>query len=92
MGVKLAEVALRYGADDLHGTIVEEHIFRMAGGGSPQCQSEKEMIEVIGQAGYVPVQRDTFYQPIKVWEEDELTAGREGRGPRVERQPSLASA
>src|SRR5262249_25919047 len=31
MGMKLAQVALSYGADDLHGTIIEEHIFHMAG-------------------------------------------------------------
>ena len=36
MGLKMAQVALSYGADDLHGTIVEEHIFHMAGAGSPQ--------------------------------------------------------
>jgi aminodeoxyfutalosine synthase len=32
LGLKLAQVALSYGANDIHGTIFEEHIFRMAGG------------------------------------------------------------
>src|SRR5579859_4805599 len=40
MGLKLAQVALSYGADDLHGTILEEHIFHMAGATSPQVQTE----------------------------------------------------
>ena len=35
LGMKLAQVALSYGADDLHGTIIEEHIFHMAGATSP---------------------------------------------------------
>jgi aminodeoxyfutalosine synthase len=69
LGLKLAQVALSYGADDLHGTIVEEHIFHMAGARSPQAQTENEMIKAIREAGRVPVQRDTFYEPVKVWED-----------------------
>ena len=68
LGLKLAQVALSYGADDLHGTIIEEHIFRMAGATSPQLQTEAEMIKAIREAGRTPVQRNTFYEPIKVWE------------------------
>src|SRR5579859_4314750 len=40
LSLKLAQVALNYGADDLHGTILEEHIFHMAGATSPQVQTE----------------------------------------------------
>jgi len=68
MGLKLAQVALSYGADDLHGTIIEEHIFHMAGAKSPQVQTEAEMIKAIREAGCTPVQRNTFYEPIKVWD------------------------
>jgi aminodeoxyfutalosine synthase len=67
MGMKLAQVALSYGADDIHGTIIEEHIFRMAGGKAPQLQTETEMVKAIHEAGRTPVQRNTFYEPIKVW-------------------------
>jgi aminodeoxyfutalosine synthase len=66
LGMKLAQVALSYGADDLHGTIVEEHIFRMAGTKSPQMQAEQDLIKAIREAGRTPVQRNTFYEPIKV--------------------------
>ena len=66
LGLKLAQVALSYGADDLHGTIIEEHIFHMAGASSPQLQTEAEMIKAIREAGRTPVQRNTFYEPIKV--------------------------
>ncbi len=68
MGLKLAQVALSYGADDLHGTIIEEHIFHMAGATSPQQQTEAALVKAIREAGRTPVQRNTFYQPIKVWE------------------------
>ncbi len=66
MGLKLAQVALSYGADDLHGTIIEEHIFHMAGATSPQLQTEAAMVKAIREAGCTPVQRNTFYEPIKV--------------------------
>jgi aminodeoxyfutalosine synthase len=68
MGLKLAQVALSYGADDLHGTIIEEHIFHMAGAKSPQLQTETDMVKAIREAGCTPVQRNTFYEPIKVWD------------------------
>jgi aminodeoxyfutalosine synthase len=66
LGLKLAQVALSYGADDIHGTIVEEHIFRMAGGQSPQLQTEAVLIKAIREAGREPVQRNTFYEPLRV--------------------------
>jgi aminodeoxyfutalosine synthase len=67
LGLPLAQVALSYGADDLHGTIEEEHIFHMAGGGGPQAQTEATMVKAIREAGRVPVQRNSFYEPIKEW-------------------------
>ena len=65
LGLKLAQVGLSYGADDLHGTILEEYIFHMAGAQSPQLQTEAEMIKAIREAGRIPVQRNTFYEPLK---------------------------
>ena len=68
LGLKLAQVALSYGADDLHGTIIEEHIFHMAGATAPQLQTEADMIKAIRETGLTPVQRNTFYEPIKILE------------------------
>jgi aminodeoxyfutalosine synthase len=67
MGLKMAQVALSYGADDIHGTIVEEKIFHMAGASSPQLQTEQELVKAIREAGRTPIQRNTFYEPVKVW-------------------------
>jgi aminodeoxyfutalosine synthase len=75
MGLKLAQVALSYGADDLHGTILEEHIFHMAGARSPQLQTETEMLKAIRETGRAPVQRNTFYEPIKVWDPPPCSVG-----------------
>ena len=69
LGVKLAQVALSYGADDLHGTILDERIFHMAGATSPQSQTEASMIKAIREAGRTPAQRNTFYEAIKVLDE-----------------------
>src|SRR5688572_28837408 len=43
LGLKLAQIALSHGADDLHGTIMEEKIFHMAGAATPQLQTEAAM-------------------------------------------------
>ena len=64
LGTSLAQIALNYGADDLHGTILEEKIFHMAGADSPQTQTEEDMKNAILECGKIPVQRDTFYEPI----------------------------
>jgi aminodeoxyfutalosine synthase len=68
LGMKLAQVALNFGADDLHGTIVEEHIFRMAGATGREYQPEAALVKAIREAGFTPVQRDSLYEPIKVWD------------------------
>ncbi len=69
LGTKLSQVALSFGADDLHGTILEEHIFHMAGAGSPQGRTEAELVKAIRDAGFTPVQRNTFYEAIRVWDD-----------------------
>jgi aminodeoxyfutalosine synthase len=92
MGPKLAQVALSYGADDLHGTIVEEKIFHMAGATSPQEQTEADLVNAIREAGRVPVQRNTFYEPIRVWEGPVPDNGVSGKGASRVLQSNLATA
>jgi aminodeoxyfutalosine synthase len=64
MGLPLAQVSLSYGVDDLHGTIMEEKIFHMAGATTPQEQSAATLQRVIREAGREPVQRDSHYRHI----------------------------
>ena len=51
MGLPLAQVSLSYGVDDLHGTIMEEKIFHMAGAKTPQEQTVESLRRVIREAG-----------------------------------------
>jgi aminodeoxyfutalosine synthase len=92
LGLKLAQVALSYGADDLHGTIVEEHIFHMAGAESPQLQTEGDMLKAIREAGRTPVQRNTFYEPIKILENPVPPGLEESQGHSKVLEENLATA
>jgi aminodeoxyfutalosine synthase len=92
LGMKLAQVALSYGADDLHGTIIEEHIFHMAGARSPQLQTEAAMVKAIREAGRTPVQRETFYEPIKVWDDARPTSVESSTGKSKVLEGNLATA
>jgi aminodeoxyfutalosine synthase len=60
----LAQVSLSYGVDDLHGTILEEKIFHMAGATTPQQQTIAALEHAIREAGRDPVQRDSHYRHI----------------------------
>ena len=63
-GLPLAQVSLNYGVDDLHGTIMEEKIFHMAGAKTPQEQTVATLEHVIREAGREPVQRDSYYRHL----------------------------
>jgi aminodeoxyfutalosine synthase len=64
LGVKTAQTALWFGADDLDGTVQEEKIYHMAGAETPQALSPAEIVRVIANAGRVPVERDTLYNVV----------------------------
>jgi aminodeoxyfutalosine synthase len=64
LGLPLAQVALSYGVDDLHGTIGQEKIFHMAGAKTPLEQTVATLERTIREAGRVPAQRDTYYRVI----------------------------
>ena len=64
MGLPLAKVALGYGVDDLHGTIMEEKIFHMAGAKTPQEQTVAALENAIREAGRDPMQRDSHYNRV----------------------------
>jgi len=64
LGLPLAQLSLSYGVDDLHGTIIEERIFHMAGARTPQQQTVEALEKAIREAGRVPMQRNSFYERI----------------------------
>ncbi len=79
MGLPLAQVSLSYGVDDLHGTIMEEKIFHMAGAKTPQQQTVESLRHVIREAGRDPVQRDSFYNHLT----PSSQTGRAGSAPQA---------
>ncbi|MEW6358269.1 MAG: aminofutalosine synthase MqnE [Planctomycetota bacterium] len=64
LGVKLAQVSLSFGADDVDGTVIEERITHAAGAKTPQRLTVEEMTRLILEAGREPVERNTIYQRI----------------------------
>jgi aminodeoxyfutalosine synthase len=64
LGVKTAQTALWFGADDLDGTVQEERIYHMAGAETPQVLSGAEIVRIIQEAGRTPVERDTLYNVV----------------------------
>jgi aminodeoxyfutalosine synthase len=64
LGLPLASIALNYGVDDLHGTIVVEKIFHMAGAKTPQRQYIETLEKAIREAGREPMQRNTYYERV----------------------------
>jgi aminodeoxyfutalosine synthase len=61
---KIAQIALRFGADDLDGTVIEEKIYHDAGATTPQGMRRQELMRLIREAGREPVERDTMYRPV----------------------------
>jgi aminodeoxyfutalosine synthase len=64
LGVKTAQSALWFGADDLDGTVQEERIYHMAGAETPQVLTSAEIVRIIQNAGRTPVERDTLYNVV----------------------------
>jgi aminodeoxyfutalosine synthase len=65
MTPRIAQIALRFGADDIDGTIVEERIYHDAGATTTQGLRRAELLELIRKAGREPVERDTLYRPVE---------------------------
>jgi aminodeoxyfutalosine synthase len=61
---KIAQISLRFGADDLDGTVIEEKIYHDAGATTPQGMTRKELCRLITEAGRIPVERDTLYHAV----------------------------
>ena len=83
LGIKTAQSALWFGADDLDGTVQEEKIYHLAGSDAPQALAAAEIVHLIRAAGRTPVERDTLYNVIAQGEalsddEEKIPAG----GPR----------
>jgi len=60
----MAQIAQRFGANDLDGTVAEEKIYHDAGAKTSEFTPHAELERLIRAAGRVPVERDTQYRPV----------------------------
>lgn len=65
LGLKVAQVSLAFGVNDIDGTVVEEQIGHDAGADSPQQLNKEQLIGLIRKAGKQAVERDTLYNEIR---------------------------
>jgi cyclic dehypoxanthinyl futalosine synthase len=61
-GLKVCQLGLRFGGNDVGSVMIEENVVRAAGTGN--CTSEEELRRMIRDAGFRPVQRDTLYRTM----------------------------
>jgi aminodeoxyfutalosine synthase len=71
VGLKLAQVSLSFGVNDLDGTVVEEKISHAAGVETGQELTRADLVRVIRGAGRVPVERDTLYNVVHRYDVEE---------------------
>ena len=64
-GMKIGQVALGFGADDMGSVMIEENVVSAAG--TTYRTSTEELVHLIKALGKTPVQRDTLYREVKVW-------------------------
>ena len=76
-GLKLAQTALFFGANDMDGTVVEEVISLLSEAGHGQAVAKAELLRVIQAAGRTPVERDALYRVVRRYEAPRPGAARE---------------
>ena len=64
-GLKIGQVALEFGADDLGSVMIEENVVSAAG--TTHRATSDDFVRTIKALGKVPVQRDTLYREVRVW-------------------------
>ncbi len=92
-GMKVAQVALHFGANDMDGTVVEEVISLMSDAGHGQTVAKSELVRVIRAAGRTPVERDALYRVVRRFDEaDDAGAGTAPGAGGAEATPQVEAA
>ena len=71
----ISQIALHFGVNDLEGTVVREKIYHEAGAHTAQAMSLSEILRIIRNAGKIPVERDSFYNVVRTFDEPSPTTG-----------------
>jgi aminodeoxyfutalosine synthase len=64
MTPRIAQIAQRFGSDDIDGTVVEEKIYHDAGASTRQSLRRSELVALIREAGREAIERDSLYRPV----------------------------
>ncbi|MEN6390152.1 MAG: aminofutalosine synthase MqnE [Syntrophomonas sp.] len=67
LGLPIAQLALDFGADDIDGTVVEERIMHAAGAGTEKGITRERLIELIKESAYLPTERSSVYEILKIY-------------------------
>lgn len=65
-GIKIGQVALAFGANDMGGTLLEDKVLEPTGMNASGTRKE-DLIRLIQEAGYTPAQRNTNYEILQVF-------------------------
>ena len=68
-GIPIAQLSLLFGVDDLDGTVIEEKITHAAGAETDTAIPKQKLLQIIRESGKIPVERDTLYKVLKVYNE-----------------------
>jgi cyclic dehypoxanthinyl futalosine synthase len=79
-GIKVCQVGLQFGADDVGSILIEENVVYAAG--VRNRTNEEELRRIITEAGYIPAQRDTLYRSY-VWKQPERSQTQASAEPAI---------
>jgi aminodeoxyfutalosine synthase len=65
---RIAQISLNFGANDIDGTVREEKIYHFAGAQTPMLQEQNDLLRIIREVGRIPVERDSLYNVLKVYD------------------------
>jgi aminodeoxyfutalosine synthase len=65
--MKVSQIALHFGVDDLEGTVRRERIYHDAGAQTPEWLSFGEIVRIVKDAGKRPVERNVRYEEVRAW-------------------------
>ena len=65
--MKVSQIALHFGVDDLEGTVRRERIYHDAGAATPEWTSFAEIVRIVKDAGKRPVERNVRYEEVRAW-------------------------
>jgi aminodeoxyfutalosine synthase len=73
VGLPVAQLALKFGVDDLDGTVAEEKITHAAGAQTATAIAKDDLMRMIRESGSIPVERDTLYTVIKIYSDEAVS-------------------